>query len=129
MLFIIANLFIIGAINTYASNNQPIPTNRHWLFYSEPDHTPAELKEALQAVADKLSPRSLARRQKVIASNPPVRICDLPPPAEFVAAIKRTGCRIVHVARYLKAVSIEGTAEQISQAVALPFVKSSRPVM
>lgn len=117
------------ATTSQASSNQPIPTGRHWLFYEVPTRSLAELQAAKQAVADQLSPRSLARRQKMMTSNPPVRICDLPPPAEFVRAIEATGCRVVHVARYLKAVSIMGTDEQIQRATDLYFVKSSRPVM
>jgi len=128
-LIIIVCLFNPAFRKTLAANNNPIPTKRYWLFYTEPERSPDELEEAKQAVAEQLSPRSLKRRQKMIASNPPVRLCDLPPPPEFVNSIEQTGCRIVHVARYLKAVSIEGTAEQFVSATALPFVKSSRPVM
>ena len=120
---------LIGLLVTQAQASNPIPTNRHWLFYTEPDRSPAELQAAKQAVADQLSPRSLARRQKMFAYNPPIRLCDLPPPAQFVKLIEATGCRIVHVARYLKAVSIEGTADQVIRATSLPFVTLSRPVM
>jgi len=112
-----------------SNQNQPIPTNRHWIFLEATELSGDQLDRALEDAATGLTPRSLARRRKCINTEPPVRICDLPIDPSQIAAIEQTGCRIVSKLRYLNAVTVTGSEEALEEVSKFRFVKEIRRVM
>jgi hypothetical protein len=110
-------------------SNQPIPTNRHWIFLERAELSGDQLERALEDAAAGLTPRSLARRRKCINTEPPVRICDLPIDPDQIAAIESTGCRVVSRLRYINAVTVTGSEEALDEVSKLRFVNDVKPVM
>ncbi|MFN3822077.1 MAG: hypothetical protein ACK4OO_07050, partial [bacterium] len=111
-----------------ALNTSPQPTGRWWIFYTPESLSPSELQERKDSVAHQLTLRSLLRRSKTIPYDPPVRLCDLGPSPERLEAIRRTGCRIVVVARYINAISVEGSDRALRELSQLLWVTGIRPV-
>jgi serine protease AprX len=75
-----------------------------------------------------ITERALARRAKVLPRDHLVDALDLPPPSQYLQAIQSTGVTIRAVSRWLNAVSVEATPEQLARCSELPFVKSLQPV-
>jgi serine protease AprX len=67
---------------------------------------------------------SLRRRMNVLPTAALVDETDLPVNAEYVHELGQTGVAIQQVSKWLNAVSIHGTDEQITRCAALPFVKN-----
>jgi len=120
---------IAATVEAPVFHPSPKPTGRHWLFLTVEELTPTELDRARNDVARSLTPRSLARRRKVIGLDPPVRRCDLPVSRERLRAIEATGCRVVRTLRYLNAVTVEAPPEALARARGLEFIRKVRPVM
>jgi subtilisin family serine protease len=115
------------AAEQLAQNSRP--TGRWWVSLEEPRLSPSELDRALDEAARGLTPRSLQRRSKVIHRDPPMRLCDLPPNPEIIAAIEAAGFRVKVAARYINAVSVIGDEQRLARLIDLPGVKTVRPVM
>lgn len=128
LLFACFLLLSPGSILGGDSKTEPSLTGRHWLFLEPEDYAPAELERALEETARNLTPRSLKRRRKVIDREPPVRVCDLPVSRERIEAIEKTGCRIVRSVRYLNAVTVAGTPNELKRVGQIEWVSSIRPV-
>ncbi len=101
---------------------------RHFVFLQPEQLSAVELDRALDQVANTLTERSLERRRKVISREPPIRRCDLPISAERISAIEATGCKVVLALRYLRAVSVEGSEEALTEVKRLSYVRGIRPV-
>lgn len=75
-----------------------------------------------------ISERALARRAKVLPANRLIDELDVPPPQPYLDALRSTGVTIRAISRWLNAVSVEATPEQLTRCAGLPFVASIRPV-
>ncbi len=99
----------------------------YWVFFADRGLSRGQLADALaQAQAD-LPARTAARRAKM--AGPLVDQGDLPLHAPYVAAVQGVGPRLRQQSRWLNAVSIEATREQIAAVAALPFVTRVAPVL
>jgi hypothetical protein len=76
-----------------------------------------------------ITERALARRAKILPRDQLVDALDLPPPSHYIQAIQSTGVAVRAVSRWLNAVSVEATPEQLARCSELPFVKSVQPVL
>jgi hypothetical protein len=85
-------------------------------------------KRALCASDTPLTERALARRAKFRTDGKLIDARDVPIAAPRIDAIRATGVRVRAESRWLNAVSVEGTREQLDQIAALPFVRSIRPL-
>jgi subtilisin family serine protease len=96
-----------------------------WFFFHDKGTTTLQ---SVHQVELSISERALKRRAKVL---PPDRLTDeldLPVSESAIAQIKQTGVKIRTVSRWLNAVSVEATPEQLQALKALPMVASSEQV-
>lgn len=79
--------------------------------------------------ADHLSLRALERRGRALAPGTPLLSSrDLAPANAYLDAVLGSGARLRHQSRWLNAVSLEATEDQIRAIAAMPWVASVRPV-
>ncbi|MFM7259870.1 MAG: hypothetical protein ACKO3W_04635, partial [bacterium] len=75
-----------------------------------------------------LTARAIERRARLRTAPGLVDARDLPIATARVDAIRATGARIRTQSRWLNAVSVEATRDQLDQIATLPFVRSIRPL-
>lgn len=75
-----------------------------------------------------ITQRALQRRAKVLPPSQLIDDLDFPPRQEYLEAIRSTGATIRAVSRWLNAVSVDATSEQLASCSQLPFVKLIQPV-
>ena len=104
-----------------------------WVYFTDKGvHSPAEHAQALDQVAATYNTRATARR--LLRGDAAKRAGelfdqrDLPVPPSYVDAVTATGARRSVVSRWLNAVSVYATPEQVEQIRALPFVARVQPV-
>ncbi|HEU4930358.1 MAG TPA: S8 family serine peptidase [Candidatus Krumholzibacteria bacterium] len=83
---------------------------RAWVYFADKD----------EATAWVLTDRAQARRER---NGVVIDSFDLPVNPAYVSALARTGVRVRHESRWLNAVSVEATAEQIKRIEMIPFVQ------
>ena len=89
------------------------------------ERSPAELSDAIRSAP--VSTRSLERRRArgAISTRD---VHDVPVHTGYLNRIRETGCIVKRTSKYLNAVSVVATPEQISEIRRLPFVKKIDPV-
>jgi serine protease AprX len=101
--------------------NTPASAIHHaWIYFS--DKGGAELQKAVPTAL--VTTASLRRRMNVMPADALVDATDLPVHAPYITDLKATGVTIGQVSKWLNAVSVYGTADQISRCQALPFVRT-----
>lgn len=98
----------------------------YWVFLDPRAATPEKAGRLADAAAIS-SPRALARRARRGAFAG-VRDADLPVDAAARARVRATGARLRVESRWLNALSVDATAEEIERVAALPEVASVRRV-
>ncbi len=102
---------------------------RVWVFFA--DKGGAAREDAATALAEleqSFNERALARRQLRRTRPGVVDKLDLPVAAAYVNAVAATGARVRVQSRWLNAVSVLATREQLAQVAALDFVEKIQPV-
>lgn len=103
---------VLGSSRPALAQGAGADTLAYWIFV-----------ETGGASTDHLSEASRARRlQRGVVMR------DAAVPSEHVAALTERGLQPRVVSRWLRAVSVEGTAAQVEAASALPFVRAVEPV-
>ena len=97
-----------------------------WVYFTDHgESSPADLAAAIESAP--LSERSLERRRLRGARE--VRdIHDLPVHGEYLERLRDEGCTLKRPSKYLNAVSVIATPEQITAIRVLPFVRKVEPV-
>lgn len=99
-----------------------------WVFFADKGlNTIAEERIALDAARASLSPRCLARRAKVRGENL-VDMMDVRVFRPYIHSVLETGAHHRTTSRWLNAVSVDATPEQITEIELLEFVAEVRPV-
>jgi hypothetical protein len=91
-----------------------------WVYFA--DKGGADLAKAAPGAL--VSEASLRRRMNVMPATALVDETDLPVHAPYLAKLGNSGVTVGQVSKWLNAVSIRGTAEQIARCASLPFVRS-----
>ena len=95
-----------------------------WVYLADRDLDARELAAAIDAAESRLPERTLRRRAKVLAPNQRlVDARDLPVAPGFVATLTATGARLRQQSRWLNAVSVDASREQIAAIAELAFVR------
>ena len=97
-----------------------------WLFLNAKETVSALQKNPASLGITK---RALQRRAKSIPANQLIDEFDLPVPATVLSQIQQTGAKIRVVSRWLNAVSVEATPEQLRALSAMPAVAHTEPVV
>ena len=103
--------------------------NHHsWIYFTDKGlKTEADLEVALQLSMDNLNERTKQRRSKTRGPKL-VDERDIPVLLDYIDEIKYTGVIIRTVSKWLNAVSVSGTIEQLRSISDFPFVKKIDPV-
>ncbi|MCL4196242.1 MAG: S8 family serine peptidase [Phycisphaerales bacterium] len=100
-----------------------------WVIFTDKGITSrADLDAALARVAATADPRTIARRQARRTLPGLFDERDVPVVDGYVDAVRETGARVRVTSKWVNAVSVEATAEQLAAIERLPFVKSTQPV-
>jgi serine protease AprX len=91
-----------------------------WVYLT--DKGTADLQKA--APTSLVTESSLRRRMNVLPATALVDETDLPVQTQYVLALGQTGATVQQVSKWLNAVSVRGTEEQIARCATLPFVKN-----
>ena len=99
-----------------------------WIYFADKGlKTEADLVAALQLSMDNLNERTKQRRSKTRGLKL-VDERDIPVPTEYTEKLRSTGVLIRTVSKWLNAVSVSGTLEQLRSISGFPFVKKIDPV-
>ncbi len=129
-------LFLSAAINLNPISGQssaPATARNHpekiWIFLR--DKGPQGLAKnsaAFRRAEEMLSPRALTRRAKVLPKNALIESTDLDLYQPYLDELARLGLQPVVRSRWLNAVSVAASREQIQAVQKLPFVAASQTV-
>lgn len=102
---------------------------KYWVFFRDKG-APALAKKSmlLQEAQNRLTPRALMRRAKVMRVDQLITEEDFPVAAEYAAVLRGLGFAVIRESRWLNAVSVLASDTEARSLRALPFVKEVRPV-
>ncbi len=110
--------------NTASANRQSV-----WIFFRDKGpHAFSKKAELAQEAEQALTPRALSRRAKVRAQARLIDETDFTLYQPYIDELAKLGLQPIVKSRWLNAVSVEATPEQIRAAQTLPNVQSVRPV-
>jgi hypothetical protein len=107
-------------LSSAISDTPPSAVHHAWVYLSDKGGT--DVRKA--APGSLVTEASLRRRMNVMPATALVDEADLPVHAPYLAQLGASGVAVGQVSKWLNAVSIRGSAEQISRCAALPFVRS-----
>lgn len=117
-------------LRRFAEERAAVPV---WVFLADKGvPAPTARAAAVRQVAATYDSRAVQRR--LLRGSPEKRAGqvfderDLPVPQAYVDAVLATGARPRAVSRWLNAVSVQATRDQVQQIAALPFVERLQPV-
>jgi serine protease AprX len=99
-----------------------------WIIFSDKGQERND-PQALAEAEARLSVRAKMRRAKVMSTGCLVDMTDLPVRPEYLQEIARHGLQIHAVSKWLNAVSVSGTAQQLRSVQQLSFVANQAPVL
>ncbi len=102
----------------------------HWVWFADKGIEPGSIEEsiALREAEKSLSDRCISRRIKARGIDNIVDYEDIPPPEEYITEILQTGAEIRMISKWLNAVSVSATADELDRIRSLPFVDKISPV-
>ncbi len=102
------------------AHTSPSTIHHAWVYFT--DKGGADVKKA--APGTLVGEASLRRRLNVMPADALVDGSDLPVHTPYVTRLAASGATVGQLSKWLNAVSIRGTAEQIARCASLPFVRS-----
>lgn len=108
-----------------AQNNQ---SQCYWIFLRTPKIPSSDLQSQKASRSLDISERSLKRRAKVLPPDGLIDQLDLPVSETAIDQIKQTGAKIRSISRWLNAVSVVVTPQQLQTLKTLPIVTTCEPV-
>lgn len=102
---------------------------KYWVFFTDKGlETEEKLERAYTLAESKLSPRSLKRRSKVRGWGDLLDYTDLPVNSSYIEAIRKLGLEPIVVSKWLNAISVKASPEEIERIRKLPFVRKVQRV-
>ncbi len=101
-----------------------------WVFFTDKaiGSTATDTLTAFENAKQKLTPRALNRRAKVLLPSKIIGICDIPISEHYCVNVENLGAQIVHKCKWLNAISVIATPDVIENLRKLPFVAKVQPV-
>jgi len=130
-LFLLFSAVISTCLVAFPQNSNTASQNRQnvWIIFGDKGPQALSKKNELAREAEQaLSPRALNRRAKVRAMARLIDETDFALYQPYVDELAKLGLQPIVKSRWLNAVSVEATPEQIRAAQNLPSVQSVRPV-
>lgn len=116
-------------LSMLAENAAAVERQKHWIFFK--DKGPLSLSKRgglLDEAQKRLSPRALQRRAKVLPAAALIDESDFDLHQPYLDELGRHGFAPVATSRWLNAVSVFATPEEVTMLQSLPFVKSTKRV-
>jgi subtilisin family serine protease len=105
------------------------PPRKHWIFFRDKGaNVLVKGSAAMQEAENRLTPRALARRAKVLPPDQLITEDDLSIAASYRAVLEQRGFKVIRESRWLNGVSVLATDGEAELLRELPFVKEVRPV-
>lgn len=122
-------VFQVRTDRTAQRGERPLQWHVVWIFFTDKGVTDqADYQEEIVRLRRRMSPRTLERRAKRSAQRAGLDVRDLPVPAHYVEAVRRTGVQIRTISKWFNGVSGWATEKQRTELKQLPFVRSVEPV-
>jgi subtilisin family serine protease len=127
--FLFTATIISYSPRTFAQNAATSGSPKVWIFFRDKGpQGSAKNSAAFHKAAAALSPRALQRRAKVLPQNALIEITDLEICPAYLDELARMGLRPIVRSRWLNAVSVEASREQVQALQKLPFVTGVQAV-
>jgi len=118
-------LLCVMILLSEVASAQSSSLQRMWVFFRDKGTTTLQsTNPALLGISE----RALKRRAKVLPPDRLIDQLDLPVSETVLAQIKQTGVKIRTISRWLNAISVEATPQQLQELKTLPMVAESEPV-
>ena len=110
----------------FMAADAPAQTQHYWILFHRKDAASSLQKNSAQyGIAE----RALKRRAKSLPQDRLVDESDIPVSASAIAQVQLAGATIRAVSRWLNAVSVEATPQQLEVLKAMPAVSTVEPVV
>jgi hypothetical protein len=120
----ILNIAVI--LFAFVTEALPAQSPHYWILLHKKDSSPS-LQKNSQSLG--ITERALKRRAKSLPPDRLIDELDIPISESALARIRQTGVKIRTVSRWLNAVSVEASTEQLQRINALPIVSHCEPVV
>jgi serine protease AprX len=100
----------------------------YWIFLRDRTTPAISLSTPEAARSLGISERALKRRAKSLPPDRRIDACDFPVSEAALAQIRQSGVKVRFVSRWLNAVSVEATSQQIQSLKTMPVVQKVEPV-
>ncbi|MDD5530831.1 MAG: S8 family peptidase [bacterium] len=115
--------------SNWLSNASPQAQIKIWVFFTDKEiFTDSEYKKAVKSAEMLLPQRIKNKRLKVKKSGALCDFTDLPVSSEYIKKLKKTNCKVEAVSKWLNAVSIKISINNISQLEQEIWVQKITPV-
>ncbi len=127
--FVLASLLLSTSPAAHHATLPDAAPRKVWLFLADKGFdSPASQAQAISGLAQSTDPRTLHRRQLRRTAPSLFDARDLPVAPAYLDQIHATGAQVHISSRWLNAVSVLATPQQLSQLRTLPFVTRAEPV-
>jgi subtilisin family serine protease len=107
----------------------PAAGDATWICFTDKAlDSPQAESAALASAAARLSPAALERRSRRGTTDSLVTLEDIPVADAYIRAVESTGVKVRQTSRWLNAISVDATPDQLAAIGGLPFVGRTRPV-
>ena len=113
-------LFVLNPIGLF-SQSTPVP--RYWIFFKDRGITVTN-PNSIDPKSLGITQRAMKRRAKVLPADKLIDERDLPVAQAYLHQLRNRGLTIHVTSRWLNAVSVSGSLEQIQSLTQLPFVQN-----
>jgi len=101
-----------------------------WVYFKDKNDGNIRNKEFyFSLLMESMNHRTIQRRKKVKSLNNLVDEYDIPVSMSYIESVKENGVKIRTISRWLNAVSVDGTFQQIELVSKYSFVKKIEPVL
>jgi len=115
---------IFGAV---LSDGVEPESGRYWIYFTDKGERVRDIPQSLSADNLNLSERAIERRIRRSGVDGVLPV-DIPVYGDYVQALRDSGLQIKTVSRFLNAVSVYATADDLGKIESLPFVSRITPV-
>jgi subtilisin family serine protease len=121
--FLSSNYILLALLLLLISNTSLLEAQKKWIFLQGGKSVSQTSAEGLG-----ISKRALERRAKTLPSDKLIDEYDIPVSQDAIRMIEQTGAKVNAVSRWLNAVSVTATNEQMASIQSLPIVSKVRTV-
>lgn len=120
-------VWFLWLIFTDSAFSQPASPHHYWVFFKDRGQNTPDI-QSLNPQDLGITPRAMRRRSKVLPPDRLIDERDVPPAPVYIRQLRNRGLTIHVASRWLNAVSVSGSKDQIESLAQVPFVQDVSPV-